>query len=513
MEARFASLSKNNSWRLAARWSLVGLVFALAACLAAGCDLATKTPQPTPLPVPTESSTPSSTSTPLVISSADSGEQPTWTDTPTPRRPTALAMTLQEQRELTQTRPAGSPTLIYTISLTPSITPTWYDKVFPSVTLYKVPTYTFTPRPTSTRQPTMSIKQTEEELHSIETATGVIADQLTATAIADNFILVANVPDLSHTAVPTVVFSASGAIKLAVNANWLPGGNGLLFEGSLPDHRKLYTLQLPKGAPALLAGQNSQVLENSDPPINNKDNLQPAISPDGKWIAFSSIPADDRPHHHIFIMSSDGKVLYQVTQGIYNEEFQPSWAPDGKKIIFISGPYGYYYEYYSQIFSLDVDWLSSVPSTHTPEDVPASPLIAMTNINNETPPRFCMENDKAWIVFSAKIGYNGPRQLYLMDSEGSNLAQITKNYGNSYPDWSPDCNTIILVEDQDVSGIYILSVTWSDDDPPLPTVKGDPKILIENDSGLVSSPHFSPDGSQVVFINTYLYAPTPTASP
>ncbi|MGD0004537.1 MAG: hypothetical protein ABSE06_09950, partial [Anaerolineaceae bacterium] len=449
-------------------------------------------------------------STPLVISSADSGEQPTWTVTPTPRRPTALAMTLLAQRDLTQTRPVGSPTSIYTITHTPSITPTWYEKVFPTVTLRKWPTYTFTPRPTSTRLPTLNMQQTEEKLHSIETATGVINNQLTATAIADNFILVANVPDLSHTVVPTVVFSASGAIKLAVNANWLPGGKGLIFEGSVSDHRKLYTLQLPGGAPTLVAGQNSQLL-NENPPVNNKDNIQPAISPNGDWIAFSSFPVDDRIHHHLFIMSSDGKVLYQVTQGIYNEEFQPSWSPDGKKIIFISVEYGYY----SQIFTLDVSWLDDRETSHTPEDIPATPLVAMTSVNIETPPHYCMDTDKPWIVFSAKDSYYGARQIYVMKTDGSNVIRVTKDYGNSYPDWSSDCNTLIFVQDQGgVSPaiyIYTLDMTWLFADPLVVPNKIVPDLLINNTSGLVSSPHFSPDGSQVVFVHTYLFVPTSTS--
>ncbi len=156
MEAHFISNSTSNGRRSTARWSLVGLVCFLAVCLVTGFDLASNAQASPLLLIATESPTPSLTSTPLVVSSADSETMPTWTSTATPRRSTALAMTLKAQSELTRTRLPPTPSSIYTLTRTPTITTTYFYKVFPTVTLRKWPTYTFTPRPTYTRLPTLN---------------------------------------------------------------------------------------------------------------------------------------------------------------------------------------------------------------------------------------------------------------------------------------------------------------------------------------------------------------------
>jgi hypothetical protein len=511
MEARFNSYSKNNGRRLTARWSLVGLVFFLAVCLVAGFDLASKAQASPLLLISTESPTPSPTSTPLVISSADSETMPTWTLTATPRRATALAMTLQAQRDLTQTRVPPTPSSLYTLTRTPTITTTYFYKVFPTVTLRKWPTYTFTPRPTLTSIPTQNQRETQDRINHIQAATAKYYEQFTVTAEAENNILVADVTDPDHTITPTVVWTASPDMPLGVNTTWLTDGSGLLFEGNLYDRRRFYTLDLGGGEPVQKKGQNQQLLKEN-PPKNNKDNIQPALSPDGNWIAFSSLPVDDRTHHHLFIMKADGSILYQVTKGIYNEELQPSWSPDGKSIIFISAYGSVYFGdslYSALLFKLDVRWLGA--SSHKAVDMyGASPLIPDAYINFETAPRYCMNKDRPWIVFSKNVG---SRQIYVMKADGTNIIQLTKDHGNSFPDWSPDCNKIIYMQDNgETRDIYTLGVKWTDD-TVIPSADGKPELLIPNKSGKASSPHYSPDGSRVVFVRTYLFVPTPIPSP
>jgi Tol biopolymer transport system component len=520
MEARFNTYSKKNGRRSTARWSLMGLVFGLAVCLVAVFDLASKAQASPLLQISTESPTPSPTSTPLVVSSADSETLPTWTSTPTPRRATALAMTLQAQLDLTQTRVPPTPSSIYTITRTPTVTTTYFYKIFPSVTLRKWPTYTFTPRPTLTSIPTQDQRQTLESIRKKTDAELKYEEQFTVTAEADNYIAVANVSDSNHSIQPTIVWTASPGMPLWVNTTWLPDGSGILLQGGLYDSRRFYTLQLTGGEPVRVKGQNLQQL-NDNPPLNNKDNIQPALSPDGQWIAFSSIPVDDRAHHHLFIMKADGSKLYQLTNGLYKEELQPSWSPDSKSIFFISGfgsanSSAYYRDYlsYAQLFKLDfVKWLAT--SSHKAVDMDgANPFIDDPSINYETAPRYCMVKNNPWIVFSENVG---SRQIYVMNANGdngTNIINLTTVHGNSFPDWSPDCKKIIYTQDDgETQDIYILNISWTDDDTPIPSVDGDPQLLFHNKNGVVSSPHFSLDGSHVVFVHTFPNLPLPTRTP
>lgn len=62
------------------------------------------------------------------------------------------------------------------------------------------------------------------------------------------------------------------------------------------------------------------------------EGINPALSPDGKWIVFS-MPVGRS--YHLFRMHPDGSELIQVTDA-RSVDVQPAWSPDGKWIVFTS---------------------------------------------------------------------------------------------------------------------------------------------------------------------------------
>lgn len=65
-----------------------------------------------------------------------------------------------------------------------------------------------------------------------------------------------------------------------------------------------------------------------------------ALSPDGKWIAYTvsePLLEGEKSEYrtHIFLVSADGKVDFQLTQG-EKSCTNPQWSPDGNWLAFLS---------------------------------------------------------------------------------------------------------------------------------------------------------------------------------
>ncbi len=149
-------------------------------------------------------------------------------------------------------------------------------------------------------------------------------------------------------------------------------------------------------------------------------NVEPAVSPDEKQIAFSS---DRSGRPMIYIMNADGSNTRRITHaGRYNSS--PSWSPDGKQLAFAALDKGSF-----DIFVINTDGTGLKRLTDAKRQ-------NGTSAHNENP---SFSPCGRHIVFASDR--DGPRQLYIVSPDGSNERRLTYDNHNYFqPKWSPFLN-------------------------------------------------------------------------
>ena len=197
--------------------------------------------------------------------------------------------------------------------------------------------------------------------------------------------------------------------------------------------------------------------------------MTPAISPDGRTIAFTSTRAGG---WDIFVMNADGTEPRQLTH--FTElgigAVGPAWSPDGKRIAFRSR------NIRVNIHAINIDGTGVVQLGDGPGTDPAwSPdgkRIAFTSRRE------------------ARADVAGGRQeIYTMAADGSDVVRLTNNNaGDSAPAWSPDGRRIAFQSDRDGNAeIYVMNAD------------GTNPVRLTFDPAEDGHPWWSPDGRQIVF--------------
>ncbi len=146
-------------------------------------------------------------------------------------------------------------------------------------------------------------------------------------------------------------------------------------------------------------------------------NVEPALSPDGTKLAFSS---DRSGKAMIYIMDLQTKATKRLTfAGQYNSS--PAWSPDGKRIAFMGNQDSHF-----DIYVMDTDGknLQRLTSSRKPNGRPS---------DNEDP---TFSPDGRMIMY--RSNRTGNYQIYVMTVDGKNEYRITFDNHNYYrPQWSP----------------------------------------------------------------------------
>jgi len=208
-----------------------------------------------------------------------------------------------------------------------------------------------------------------------------------------------------------------------------------------------------------------------------KYDLHPALSPDGKKIAFISL----RGTNGIYLVSTDGSGETMLTDNLTDYKEPLEWSPDGTKIIFSGRPGRQENNY--DIYTIDVDGsgLRRLTDAVEPDWAPAwSPdgtKIAFTRgpwLSDPQPP--------------------DPTTIWVMDSDGTNQMQISSGYAEC-PDWSPDGEKIVFTASIDhILQICVMNADGSDQK----NLSNYEEIQISN-----RFPEWSPNGSKIAFVRWY----------
>jgi eukaryotic-like serine/threonine-protein kinase len=194
-----------------------------------------------------------------------------------------------------------------------------------------------------------------------------------------------------------------------------PDGNFLVYAKKVGDRSRLFLQQVGGGKPLDLLSDSQE------------DDSQPALSPDGRQIAFRS----EREGGGIFRMSLMGESVSRVSELGFN----PAWSPNGKEILFATD------EVYNPQIRL-----------HSPSKI--------FRFNLETGQQRLVHTGDAdavqptWSPHGYRIAYwgissSGKRVIWTIPAGGGEAVQVTEGEATDWnPVWSPDGRYLYFASDR-----------------------------------------------------------------
>jgi tetratricopeptide (TPR) repeat protein len=208
--------------------------------------------------------------------------------------------------------------------------------------------------------------------------------------------------------------------------------------------------------------------EGGDVEVMIPNALQPAVSPNGKLVAYVPAGGEDDGIHVFDLATGEDR---SVTT--FKEDVLPHWAPDNTRLVFPSVRSG------DRRWRIYIGW-------DTDEEGDAVPLL-----EGRTP---------AWSPDGGQIAFQGTDEegnnpgIYLVSADGGPVERVTNGESDRYPAWSPNCRSgaCQLAFMSSRSGNWQIYVVDAEG--------GTPRQLttMEGNNGL---PVWSPDGKYLAFVS------------
>jgi Tol biopolymer transport system component len=221
---------------------------------------------------------------------------------------------------------------------------------------------------------------------------------------------------------------------------------------------------------------------------------QPAVSPNGKEIAFFSTRAHGDPLNperdsELYVMDAtdddgdgQGDNLRRLTDNPASD-FAPAWSPDGKKLAFTSNRDGN-----NEIYLIDADVCDA--SAPPNPDCPDPEVTRVTNnpASDQVP---VFSPDGAKMAFQS--ARDGNQEIYVINADGSGEpTNLTNNPAlDSLPDFSPDGTGLTFGSTRDGGDVDVWTMNADGSDP----VNLTPTLTATNDRWSA----WSPAGDKIVF--------------
>ena len=225
------------------------------------------------------------------------------------------------------------------------------------------------------------------------------------------------------------------------------------------------------------------------PGEENQFNISPAISPDGRYVAY--ISRRDLFTTNLFIADAQtGEVVQELRSTRSNPHFDAlrfvdaagAWSPNGRRFAFVTFTQGR-----NEINILDVE-SGRIQRRFAVGDVGAIQTLAWSP-QGET------------IAFTGMDG--GISNLYLIDLDTDEARQITNDrFAYLQPTWSPDGETIAFTTDRGAEGTNFETLQYGDYRIGFIDVDSlDIRTLRPFERGMHHNPQYAPDGRSLYFVS------------